>query len=81
MPGASWVFSQGLMKCTEWTAARHTIFSQQEGREPGTGQEMEEGRETLGKGGGGPELGRPWSLVGCCGFAGGEELVSQISGI
>lgn len=34
MPRASWVFSQGLMKCTEWTAARHTILSQQEGREP-----------------------------------------------
>ena len=43
---------------------------------------MEERRETLGKGGGGgPELGRPWSLVGYCGFAGGEELVSPISGI
>ena len=74
-------FSQGLRKCTELTVASRTILPQQEGREPDrTRKRGEEGE--AGEGAGGDlELVRPWSAVGCCGFAGGEGLVSAAGGI
>lgn len=74
-------FSQGLRKCTELPAARRTILPQQEGREPDRTRKRGEEAE-VGKGaGGGPELVRLQSAVGCCGFAGAEELVSAAGGI
>lgn len=73
--------SQGLRKCTELTAASHIVLPQQEGREPDrTGKRGEEGE--AGEGAGGAlESVRPRSAVGCCGFAGGEALVSAAGGI